>query len=178
MMPARERNIIDMPDQPPGTPGTPASQPGPNPPAPHKQPRGFFNQAQLEDIKLAEDILIPAQDAKHQPALIKEEIKAEYIAGLAAAVKEARQKTTESGQAGSGKRAATLNADGAERALITLLQGIQSAAKQKHRMLAEDDEPTTNFSTDGCLIGLSLNPNRASLLPNADTLLARPAAKP
>jgi hypothetical protein len=37
-------------------------------------------------------------------------------------------------------------------------------------MEAEDDDPATNFTTDGYLIGPRLNPNRPKLLQNAATL--------
>ena len=63
-----------------------------------------------------------------------------------------------------------LNADDAERALITALQGIPAAARQRHRKLAEDDNPATDFATDRYLIGQRLNPNRATLLQNAAAL--------
>lgn len=153
-----------MPEQPANPPATPAA------PAPKTQPRGYFNQAQVEDIQLAEDIATAAGADAHQTALATQEITAEYVAGEVGFIAEARAKMAETGQANSGQQPASLNADEAERALITVLQAIQSGAKQKHRMLAEDDDPATNFSTDGYLIGQRLNPNRALLLQNADTL--------
>ena len=157
-----------MADQPPDSPANSS----PDPHTPHEQPHGYFNQAQLEDIKTAEDLLGPAGSAAHAARLLKCGIAAEYVAGLAATVADARQKTTATGQARGTRRAASLNAKGPARALITVLQGIQSAAKQKQRMAEEDDDPTTNFSTDGYFIGKRLNPNRATLLQNADALLA------
>ncbi len=42
-------------------------------------------------------------------------------------------------------------------------------------MLAEDDDPATNFPTHVYLIGKRLNPNRAALLQNAATLLTKAA---
>lgn len=134
------------------------------------RPRGYFNKAQLEDIAIAEDILPPTSDATRAAAFASRDITAAYIAGLAEAVAQARAKTSETGQDADQSQAATLSADDAERALITVLQSVQSAAKQKHRMLAEDDDDTTNFSTDGYLIGKRLNANRALLLQNAAAL--------
>jgi hypothetical protein len=160
-----------MPEQPTTPPTNPSATPGA--PAPKTQPKGYFNQAQLDDIKIAEEILPPARDDARKAALAAKDITDAYVTGLADAIKEARQKIAETGQGADDRKAATLNADDAERELITALQGIQAAAKQKHRMLAEDDDPATNFSTDGYLIGQRLNPNRAGLLQSAATLLAR-----
>lgn len=136
-------------------------------------PRGYFNQAQLDDLDLAERVLAAART--HAPALATRQITTDYLAGFASSFEQARAKTTATGQAGDKTGAATLNATGTERALVIALQGIQSAAKQKHRMLAEDDDPATNFPTDGYLIASRLNPNRAALLQNAATLLTKAA---
>ena len=153
-----------MPDQPTTPPATPT------PPAPKTQPKGYFNQAQLQDIQTAADLLPVARRDQHKDPLATKDITAAYLTGLETAIGEARQKMADTGQANSGQQPATLNATDAERALITVLQGIQSAAKQKHRMLAEDDDDATNFATDGYLIGQRLNPNRATFLQNAATL--------
>ncbi|MDB6173986.1 MAG: hypothetical protein JWL59_3297 [Chthoniobacteraceae bacterium] len=152
----------------------PVVPPEPAPgPAPKIQPRGYFNQSQLEDIKLAESILQAARNARHSNALAGREITEDYLAGLESAIAMARLKIAGTGQAQSGQQPATLNASDAERDLITILQGIQSAAKQKHRMLEEED---ATFATDGYLIGLPLNANRATLLQNAATLAAKAGA--
>jgi hypothetical protein len=148
----------------------PSSSPSPSDDTSPK-PRGYFNQAQLDDIDTAEKVLAAALD--HTTDLAKRQITTTYLDGFAMAIAQARTKTTETGQATDETEADTLLATGAERALLTALQGIQSAAKQKHRMLAEDDDPATNFSTDGYLIGLRLNPKRSILLQNADTLIAK-----
>ncbi len=159
-----------MPDQPPPNDpaGLDAAQPNP-----HEQPHGFFNQAQLSDIYTAEDILATAANTAHAARLAACGIPEDYVAGLATAVRQAREKTTATGQARQVKLTATLNAKGPQRALITTLQGIQSAAKQKERMDEEDDDPATHFSADGYLSGQRLNPNRATLLQNADSLLTQ-----
>ncbi|MES2571426.1 MAG: hypothetical protein V4710_15405 [Verrucomicrobiota bacterium] len=131
-----EQPVI-LPEPPPG-------------PSPKIQPRGYFNQSQLEDIKLAESILQAGRNARHGAALAGKEITEEYLAGLESAIALARLKIAGTGQAQSGQQPATLNASDAERELITVLQGIQSAAKQKHRMLEEEDN---TFPIDGYLIG-------------------------
>jgi hypothetical protein len=157
-----------MPD--PNAPPPPT--PPVNPPDDHQpKPRGYFNQAQLDDLETAESVLAAAQD--HADDLAARQITADYIAGFATAIQQARAKTSATGQSTDKTGAAALNANGAERALIIALQGIQSAAKQKHRMLDEDDDPATNFSTDGYLIGERLNAKRSVLLQNADTLIAK-----
>jgi hypothetical protein len=157
----------------PDTSPTPA--PAPVPPAnPAKTlPRSYFNQAQIADIALAEDVATAAADADVAALLATRDITADYVAGLAALVTQARTKMTETGQANHGPQPTTLNAAGAERALVIALQGIQSAAKQRQRMEQEDDDPTTNFTTDGYLLGLRLNRSRELFLQNAETLLTR-----
>jgi hypothetical protein len=151
----------------------PATAPAPTEPVTPK-PRGYFNQAQLEDLDIAQAILLAAQE--NTVALATRQITADYIAGFATTLAAARAKINETGQAKDQSGAATLNAHGAERALLVALHGIQSAAKQKHRMLAEDDDDSTNFPTDGYLIGQRLNANRAALLQNASALIAKATA--
>ena len=73
-------------------------------------------------------------------------------------------------------QAANLKATGKERVLVIALQGIQSGAKQLHKMLAEDGDPTTDFPLDGYLIGERLNLSRADLLQNATALIAKATA--
>ena len=160
-----------MPEQPATQPTKTSADPVP--PTPKTQPKGYFNQAQLDDIQIAEEILPPARDDDRKAALAGKDITDAYVTGLADAIKEARQKITETGQGADDRKAATLNADDAERNLITALQAIQAAAKQKNRMLEEDEDPATHFSTDGYFIGQRLNPNRAGLLQSAATLLTR-----
>ena len=153
----------------------PDNEPTPTPnPEPGPRPRGYFNQSQLEDIATGESVLSAAQS--HAAALADKDIDAAYLTGFAAALQQARDKATETGQSGDASEAETMGAAAAERALITALQGIQSAAKQKHRMLAEDGDPATNFSTNGYLIGERLNPNHTGLVQNANALIAKARA--
>lgn len=67
---------------------------------------------------------------------------------------------------------ATLNATGKQKLLLTGLHGIQGAAKQMQRLLEADGDTSTHFDTTPYLIGQRLNPNKATLLQNADTLIA------
>jgi hypothetical protein len=151
-----------MPDTSPTPPVTP--------PAAVTTP-GYFNRAQLEDLDLAELILAAARS--NAAALEEQDITAVYLDGFAAHVTETRARASESGQGKEDAKAATELAGKAATALFTALQQIQSAAKQKHKMLAEDGDPSTNFPTDGYLIGTRLNGSRASLLQNAATLITR-----
>ncbi|MEN9574576.1 MAG: hypothetical protein RL514_2431 [Verrucomicrobiota bacterium] len=158
------------------TPPVPNPDPTPDPATPQRQPRGYFNQAQLEEIGVAEDVHLQAVKAPYKEELAKLDLDAEWLTGFGTAIAQARGKTAETGQSSDQRHAAKLNADGAERVLIVCLQKIQSAAKQKHRMLAEDDDPETNFPTDGYLIGQRLNPNRDGLLQNAEALILKAKA--
>jgi hypothetical protein len=140
------------------------------PAAAHAKP-GYFNQAQLDDLDLAELILASARS--NAAALDEQDITAAYLEGFAAHVVETRTRASESGQGKEDAKAATELAGTAATHLFTALQQIQSAAKQKHKMLAEDGDPETNFPTDGYLIGVRLNGSRANLLQNAATLILR-----
>ena len=162
-----------MPDPTPSSPSTPSSTPAAAAatPAASSKPPGYFNAGQLEDIKIGEDVSAAAKE--HAAELLKRQITDLYIAGLDTALAAARRKTNETGQATDEAQAETLHATGSELLLITALHGIQSAAKQKHRMLEEDDDPATNFSTAGYLIGRRLNPSRALFLQNAEALIAK-----
>ena len=149
---------------------TPESSPPVTPPAAAAKP-GYFNQAQLEDLDLAELILASARS--NAAALEEQDITTVYLDGFAAHASETRARASESGQGKEDAKAATELSGKAATSLFTALQQIQSAAKQKHKMLAEDGDPSTNFPTDGYLIGTRLNGSRASLLQNAATLITR-----
>ena len=152
-----------MPDTDPTPPVTP--------PAATPQPYGYFNKAQLEDLEQAEGILTAAR--ANPEALAEQDITAGYVDGFAAHVAETRTRASEAGQGKLDAKAATELAGVGATALHTALQQIQSSAKQKHKMLAEDGDPTTNFSTAGYLIGTRLNGSRARLLQNAEALILR-----
>ncbi|MEO5917911.1 MAG: hypothetical protein ABIS50_27000 [Luteolibacter sp.] len=150
-----------MPDTAPITP-TPAAAP---------QTRGYFNKAQLEDLDLAETVLAAAR--ANAADLIDWDITSAYADGFDGVITETRKRAIESGQNAEDSKTATGLTGEAASHLHTALQSIQSAAKQKHKMLAEDGDPATNFPTDGYLIGSRLNGSRAILLQSAETLIAR-----
>jgi hypothetical protein len=158
-----------MPDATAPAPENPSSTPAPSDKAARE--RGYFNQAQLEDIETAENVLAAA--SSHAVELADQDIDAAYLNGLTALTVEARRRIAEAAGNGDASEAATAEAREAEKALVQGLQRIQSAAKQKHKMLAEDDDPETNFPLDGYLIGLRLNPSRTLLLQNAETIIGQ-----
>lgn len=175
---------MEDPHSPPPTPAQPVDPVDPADPA-NPAPAGdsgaesspgYFNQSQLEEIALAEDVLAAGEDDKFAAALDGEGITADYLKTFAGRIAEARRRSTATGQTRDSARAATTHATGTQLALVEALQGLQSAARQKARMAQDPDDPTEPFTTDGYLIGERLNPSRAALLQNADTLLAKATA--
>lgn len=146
--------------------------PGGNTPDDDTQPPGFFNQAQLNDIKLGEDLHTLADEDRHAPNLEKRGFTPALNTTLGTLTAGARRQTTVTGQARSAKKASTLNAKGPERRLLAALHEIQAAARQKQRLLEADGDPATNFDTTPYLIGKRLNANRTLLLQNSNTLIA------
>ncbi len=147
------------------------TDPAPVTPAAAPQARGYFNKGQLEDLALAETVLAAA--TTNAADLIEWDITTAYAAGFADVITETRQRASKSGQNAEDSENATSLTGEAATALHTALQSIQSAAKQKHKMLAEDGDPATNFSTAGYLIGSRLNGSRAGILQSAETLILR-----
>ncbi|MEO5715598.1 MAG: hypothetical protein ABIT37_19120 [Luteolibacter sp.] len=143
-------------------------------PAEKSATRSYFNQAQLDDIKLAEDVKAAA--LANATAVEDRDIDAAYLTGFSDVVAEARSRATKTGIDAEESAAATLESTKAATSLLTGLQAVQSAAKQKHKMLSEDGDPDTNFATDGYLIGTRLDSSRASLLQSATTLIGRAKA--
>ena len=135
------------------------------------QTRGYFNQAQLDDIALGESVLAAA--TANKPALADRDIDEAFLTRTTDLTGEARLRASRAASESDDSEEATLASSKTAAALYTALQGIQSAAKQKHRMLAIDGDPATNFSTAGYLIGSRLNGSRANLLQNAATLITR-----
>ncbi len=133
--------------------------------------RGYFNQAQIADLELADTVITAALD--HPGEMAEQDITPAWLADFQAALQESRARSTAAGQESDESKQATAAAAAAAKALIIALQKIQSSAKQKHKMLAEDGDPATNFPLDGYLIGTRLDANRSALLQNAATLITR-----
>jgi hypothetical protein len=143
----------------------------PTPPPATPRSRGYFNQAQLDDIALAESIeTVARQDAA---AMEEQDITPAYLDGLADVITEARNRASDSGQSGEDSKEATAVMKKSAATLLAALQKIQCSAKQKHKMLDEDGDPTTNFSTAGYLIGTRLDASRSTFLQSAATLIIR-----
>ncbi len=136
--------------------------------------RSYFNQNQLEDIDLAESVHAAAR--QNAAALAEQDVTTAWLDGFAAALLEARSRANDATLGRESSKQATAAAEQAARDLAAALQKIQSAAKQKHKMLAEDGDPATNFPLDGYLIGTRLNANRATLIQSATALIARATA--
>ncbi len=154
----------------PAPPADSATNPAPAAP----QARGYFNQGQLESLDTAESVLAAARS--HPAEMTEQDITPAWFDGLAAAIAEARDRASQTGKGGVDSKQATAAAATAAARLVSALKRIQSAAKQKHQMLAEDGDPETNFPTDGYLIGTRLDASRSVLLQSANSLLARATA--
>ncbi|MFZ4767835.1 MAG: hypothetical protein ACOYMN_23045, partial [Roseimicrobium sp.] len=89
------------------------------------------------------------------------------------AIMEARRRLTEAGQSTDASKAANKKASDKKTKLVQALQGIQSGAKQWHKMLAEDDDPNTNFALDGYLIGERLDLSHDALMQKAEALIVK-----
>ena len=152
----------------------PAAAGSPVPTIESNRTRGYFHQGQLEDLDTATSVLSAARF--HPLEMAAQDIEPGWLDAFDAAIKEARRRTSTTGQGSVEAKQATELSDQAAAALVTGLKRIQSAAKQKHQMLAEDGDPATNFPTDGYLIGTRLDASRATLLQSADTLIARAEA--
>ncbi len=153
----------------------PDTNPTPVTPAPATpRTRGYFNQAQIDDLELADTVLAAA--LSHPGEMTEQDITPAYLTDFSDALQETRSRATASGEENDESKQATAAAELAAKKLTTALQKIQSAAKQKHKMLAEDGDPETNFPLDGYLIGLRLDANRAALLQNSATLITRAKA--
>lgn len=150
---------------------TPSPAPAPKPEDKPTRSRGYFNKAQLEDLGTAETVLAAAR--KNAVALAKRRIDDKYLKGLEDAIKEARRRINEAGQSGDKAKQANKKADEKQGKLVQALHGIQSGAKQWHKMLAEDDDPNTNFPLDGYLIGERLDLSHDALVQNAEALIAK-----
>ena len=136
--------------------------------------RGYFNQNQTEDLGLADSVLAAARS--HPEEMTDRDLTTAWLGQFEAALAEARQRASATGQQGGESKQATGAASSAAAGLVKALKQIQSSAKQKHQMLAEDGDPATHFATDGYLIGTRLDANRAILLQSADALIARAKA--
>ncbi len=130
------------------------------------QPRSTFNQAQLEDLELAENIAAEARKPAYATALAARDIAAAVVAALAQLCLDARRKTSEAVHEDTAAEAQTLNATGHERAIVVAIQEVQAAAKQKYARR----EPV---QLQNYFIGQRINPNEATLHQIAFSIATR-----
>ena len=128
--------------------------------------RSTFNQAQLEDLELAEGIVTEARRDAYKTVLAAREITAAVVDALATLCMNARRKTSEAIHEDTAAEAQTLNAAGQERAIVVAIQEIQASAKQKYARR----EPV---QLQNYFIGQRINPNEATLHQIAFTIAER-----
>ena len=97
----------------------------------------------------------------------------EYLDSYETIIGEAHARTTAAGLTKDQAKTETTEALAAAETLRIALQKIQSFAKQKFKMLAEDGDPETNFPLDAYLIGNRIAANRATLCQSAVSLIKR-----
>ena len=142
-------------------------------PAPEETPAtpGYFNRRQLDDIDEAEAVLTAALSEGER--MSEQDIDEPYLTGFGDLITEAHNRTATAGMEKDEAKTDTEEAIAAREDLHTALRKIQSSAKQKHRMLAEDGDPTTNFPLDGYLIGTRINATESVLCQSAASLITR-----
>jgi hypothetical protein len=153
-------------------PEEPTPQPDPAPDAPRT--RGYFNKEQLEDIDEADSVLTAARS--YAVEMADQGISAAYVESFAAVIAEAQNRTANAGLTKDQAETDTAESLASAKALEAGLRKIQSSAKQKFKMLADDGDPATNFPLDGYLIGARINTSRAVLVQSATALIARATA--
>lgn len=147
--------------------------PQPDPATDAPRPRGYFNKEQLEDIDEADSVLTAARS--YTVEMADQGISAGYVDSFEAAITEAQARTANAGLTKDQAITETAESLAAAKALEAGLRKIQSSAKQKFKMLAEDGDPSTNFPLDGYLIGARINASRAILIQSATSLITRAA---
>jgi hypothetical protein len=91
-----------------------------------------LNQAQVQALAKAEQIVAAARKEAYAPALAAREITAALLATLVADIARARDTSARAIQSTTGKEVATSNHGAAKTRLLVPLQEIQAAAKQKY----------------------------------------------
>ncbi len=117
-----------MPEEP--TP-PPPSEP-PVPPAVLKQSRGLLNQAQLDALTKAEQVVLAALKPAYAAKLTTGGIEGAFVLLVQTDCGLARKKGGDAVQGTTGKESATASEVAAQKALVKALQIIQSRARQKY----------------------------------------------
>jgi hypothetical protein len=161
-----------MPDTPASIPAAGTSGEPPK----KKRSQGPFNAAQLAELSTATELVTAAQESEHKAALGKQGITDAWLTSFATKVGAANAKVTAASGGQEDSEEETAEAADSRETLTKLLRDLQKAAKQKQRMWATDDDPETNFNTDGYLIGKRLHPSNDVFLANARALSAKAKA--
>lgn len=117
-----------MPEEP--TP-PPPSEP-PVPPAVPKQSRGLLNQAQLDALTKAEQVVLAALKPPYAAKLTTGGIEGAFVLLVQTDCGLARKKGGDAVQGTTGKESATATEAAAQKALVKAIQTIQSRARQKY----------------------------------------------
>ncbi len=129
-----------MPEEP--TP-PPPSEP-PVPPAVPKQSRGLLNQAQLDALTKAEQVVLTALKPPYAAKLTAGGIEGAFVLLVQTDCGLARKKGGDAVQGTTGKESATATEAAAHKALVKAIQTIQSRARQKY-FFAEPDALTAYY---------------------------------
>lgn len=116
-------------------PEDPTPPPAPEPtglPAVPKQTRGLLNQAQLDALTKAEQIVLAALKPAHATSLTVGGIAGTFVTGLQTQCGQARTKAGQAIQKTSSKSGATKDEEAAKKALLKVIQTIQARARQKY----------------------------------------------
>jgi hypothetical protein len=133
-----------------------------------KRTRGILNQAQLQALTKAGQVCTAA--AKYPEPFAARTITADFVATLVADIKTARKKGGEAVSTTNEKEGDSIEEDDAESELVTALQEVQSAAKQKYGR--KQPEKLPHF-----YVGTRLNRNRATLEQTSESIINKLAAE-
>ncbi len=146
-----------MPDSPTPPPGSPT-------PTSHHRNDAVLNQAQVQALTKAEQIVAAARKATYAPALALRDITPAMVDQLDADILAARRASARAIHHTTGKEVATAEQLHAKRSLILSLQEVQAAARQKYSRR----EPV---KLQAYFIGKRLDQSRADLLQYAAGIL-------
>lgn len=113
-------------------PDDPTPPPPPTGPAVPKQQRGLLNQAQLDALTKAEQIVLAALKPAYAAKLTTGGIAATFVTQLQTQCGQARTKAGSAIQKTSSKTGATQDETTARKALLKVIQTVQARARQKY----------------------------------------------
>lgn len=124
------------------------------------------NQSLLREIDKAEQLCLTAAKEPFATKLADREISAAFVSALADDAGKARKQCAATAQSATTAKVATVEGGAAERDLLTALQEVQAAARQKYL--------TTNpLLLKDYYVGLHLNGNRTNLKQSSASILEK-----